>query len=117
MSQDNSQPAKAVILKTVVDTNAGIEYRLTSKGACSIYKTESQRYVDTLKPSTLKALAVSHPFLAELISDNAIMDSIAKQWELNKAKTYATKKYIQAVERAEQMMQAAADYKKVAGIK
>lgn len=115
MSQDNTQ-AKAVILKTVVDTNAGIEYRLTSKGACSIYKTESQRYVDTLKPSTLKALAVSHPFLAELISDNAIMDSISKQWEVKKAQTYATKQYVKNMERAQQLMQAALDFKKVAGL-
>lgn len=109
------QQQKATVLRVIL--SAGCEYRLTAKGAVSIYNATSGRYVDTLKPSTVKALAESgHPVLQEFTSDQELMNSISENYAKSKEQTKILKQIQATEERANKMIQAALDLKKAAGL-
>ena len=110
------QNQPATILKVIL--SSGCEYRLTSKGAVSIYNATTGRYIDTLKASLVKVLAESgHPVLQEFTLDSELMGEIQKNYETIKAQNAVLKK-IQATEnKIAAMLQAAEDLKKAAGLK
>lgn len=103
----------SVIVKTVLA--GGIEFRLTEKGAVSLYNAAGGRYIDTLKPSTVRAMADSgHPTCQELMNSPE-MDNIQKNWALNKEKAKVEKQAQSLLQKAQKFQQAADDILKAAG--
>jgi hypothetical protein len=103
----------AVIVKTVVAN--GVEFRLTEKGAVSLYQAVSGRYIDTLKPSTLRAMADSgHPICQDLVNSPEF-DRIQNNWALSKEQNKLQKQIAKLELEAQQRLQAIADLKRASG--
>lgn len=103
----------ATIVKTVLA--GGIEFRLTEKGAVSMYQAVSGRYIDTLKPSTLRAMADSgHPTCQDLVNSPEF-DRVQKSWALNKEQNKLQKQISKLELEAQQRLQAIADLKRASG--